>query len=146
MPTAKQVGDYLVTLAHREGDPITHLKLQKLCYYVQGFSLAIRDKPMFPETIQAWDHGPVVPALFQQHKQHGNQVIPRPDRTTIAEVSVKDRELIQEVYKVYGQFSGWRLRDMTHTEPPWKNVFVEGVPFIEITLDAMKAYFKTQLT
>lgn len=43
------------------GDLISNLKLQKLIYYAQGFHLAISDRPLFPEPIKAWIHGPAVP-------------------------------------------------------------------------------------
>jgi uncharacterized phage-associated protein len=33
----------------------------------------------------------------------------------------KEKDLIVSVWKVYGQFSAWRLRDMTHNETPWKS-------------------------
>ncbi len=28
-------------------------------------------------------------------------------------------EILEEVYKKYGQFSSWKLRDMTLEESPW---------------------------
>ena len=36
------------------GDSITHLKLQKLIYYAQAWSLALKGKTLFEEEIQAW--------------------------------------------------------------------------------------------
>jgi uncharacterized phage-associated protein len=49
--------------------------------------------------------------------------------------------LLDEVYAVYGQFAAWKLRNMTHQEPPWCQT-PEGQ---EITHDALRAYFKTQV-
>jgi uncharacterized phage-associated protein len=145
MLTAKQVADCLVTMAHRVGDPITHLKLQKLCYYVQGFSLALRDQRMFPERIEAWKHGPVVSDLFHEYKMTGNSIIPPPKDFAVLSIPAEDRRIIRQVYDVYGQFSPWRLRQLTHNEPPWKDVYQEGVQNIPISPNAMKAYFKTQI-
>ena len=48
---------------------------------------------------------------------------------------------MDEVYDVYGQFSAWKLRNMTHEEAPWKNA-VQGQ---DISLTSMTEYFKTQL-
>ena len=36
------------------------MKLQKLVYYSQAWSLVWDDQPLFSETIEAWDKGPVV--------------------------------------------------------------------------------------
>lgn len=29
-------------------------------------------------------------------------------------------DLLEEIYDVFGQFSAWKLRNMTHEETPWK--------------------------
>jgi uncharacterized phage-associated protein len=47
------------------------------------------------------------------------------------------------VYKVFGQFSGWKLRNMTHDEGPWKAAFESKS---EISLEAMRAYGESLLT
>jgi uncharacterized phage-associated protein len=58
---------FLVQVEEELGDSISNLKLQKLVYYAQGFNLALFDgNPLFDEEIQAWTHGPVVPALYHQ--------------------------------------------------------------------------------
>ena len=46
------------------GDAITHLKVQKLVYYAQGWAMAYLGSPLFEEDIQAWAHGPVVPSVW----------------------------------------------------------------------------------
>jgi uncharacterized phage-associated protein len=51
------------------------------------------------------------------------------------------RDLLDEVYAVYGQFSAWKLRNMTHQEPPWLTT-PEGK---EISHDTLRAYFVTQV-
>ena len=44
---------------------MTHKKLQKLCYYAQAWYCALYDgTPLFDDEIQAWVHGPVIPALY----------------------------------------------------------------------------------
>jgi uncharacterized phage-associated protein len=43
-------------------------KLQKLVHYSQAWHLVWPEKPLFPEEMQAWTNGPVVPALFRTHK------------------------------------------------------------------------------
>jgi uncharacterized phage-associated protein len=46
------------------------------------------------------------------------------------------------VYEVFGQFSAWKLRDMTHDEPPWKNNEINAG---EISVNEMADYFKTRV-
>ena len=139
MLTCMQVANYLLSKADEEaGDAISNLKLQKLVYYVQGFSLAMNDRPMFEDDIFAWQHGPVVPSLYHAFKNNGAYGIPKPVNFDASAIPEEDRELMDEVYDVYGQFSAWKLRNMTHEEAPWKNAPTNGV----ITKESMKNFFK----
>ena len=40
------------------------MKLQKLCYYAQAWSLVWDDEPLFDEDFEAWANDPVCPKLF----------------------------------------------------------------------------------
>jgi uncharacterized phage-associated protein len=58
------VANYFLVLVDREaGDTITQLKLQKLIYFAQGISLALLDRPLFNEEIEAWKQEAVVRVL-----------------------------------------------------------------------------------
>ena len=57
------------------------------------------------------------------------------------EFSTEVSDLLNEVYLVYGQFSASKLRNMTHSEPPWINTGTTKV----ISHKMMKDYFKTLL-
>ena len=139
MLTCMEVAKYLLSKTDEEaGDVISNLKLQKLVYYVQGFSLAMNNRPMFEEDIYAWQHGPVVPSLYHAFKDNGAFGIPKPVDFDASTIPAEDRELMDEVYDVYGQFSAWKLRNMTHEEAPWKNTKVNEI----IPKDAMKNFFK----
>jgi len=135
------VAAYFLSLAEEDaGDLISNLKLQKLVYYAQGFHLAVFDKPLFPEDIQAWEHGPVVPELYHHYKHHGAGPIPPPEVFDFSILNKDNRELLDEVYSVLGQFSAWKLRNMTHEEPPWREAYNgNGL----ITHESMREYFKT---
>jgi uncharacterized phage-associated protein len=71
LPTASNVAKYILTRFQLGGSPIINLKLQKLLNYAQAWHLAFTAKPLFPERIEAWIHGPVVPPVFGEHKQFG---------------------------------------------------------------------------
>ncbi len=144
MPSAGDVANYFLASVDEEaGDSLSNLKLQKLCYYAQGYHLALHGDPLFPDEIQAWEHGPVVPSLYSRFKQYKAEPIPRPDGfdpSTIFDDSM--REILDEVNEVYGQFSASKLRNMTHAEPPWASAFKKG-PSSIIAPEAMQEYFST---
>lgn len=137
---------YLLTLDDQDaGDLTSNLKLQKLLYYAQGVHLALHDVSLFPERIEAWQHGPVCPPIYGKFKAYASTPIPRPTKFDPTALPKAARATLGEVHRVYGQFSAWRLREMTHNEPPWKDAYRDGERNIQITNEALKKYFKTQL-
>ena len=148
MATAQNVAKYFLMLAasgaEDAGESITHLKLQKLLYYAQGFHLALNGgAPLFDATIQAWEHGPVVRQVWNQYGDHGAKVIPAdPEFDPSTCLTEDERGHLDDVWNAYGQFSAWKLRNMTHNEPPWCIAFARGKNS-EITRETMKDYFLT---
>ena len=141
MLTCHDVAKYFLSLVDEDaGDSISNLKLQKLVYYAQGYCLAIHDRPLFVEPIEAWEHGPVVPELYRSFKQHGAQPLPV-QKVTIAKFLPEEIKLLDEIWEMFGQFSATKLRNMTHHEDPYKKTPKGQV----ISRDLMKVYFKTQL-
>lgn len=150
MPSCIDVADFFLASQDVEaGDLISIPKLQKLCYYAQGFALALTGSPLFPEEIQAWSQGPVVPGLQERLGGHGTGAIPPPERewADIRELFSREQlEILDEVRELYGQFSAWKLRDFIHEEAPWKRAFDASPesPGV-ISRESMRRFFRTQL-
>jgi uncharacterized phage-associated protein len=137
------VAKYFLSQASEDaGDLISNLKLQKLVYYAQGFHLALYDKPLFPEAIEAWISGPVVPVLYEYYKKYGAGAIDCPNDIDFSIYDEETRSFLDEVYLVFGQFSAWKLRNMAQEEYPWKSAVETNT---EISHKLMKEYFETQL-
>ena len=98
---------------------------------------------MFNEKIYAWRHGPVCEEIYHEYKSNGSKSI---DSSMIQAdwniFSDEQKNVITDVYLTFGQFSAWKLRDMTHEEPTWISNEQEAS---EITHDEMKDYFKTRI-
>lgn len=135
---------FLVQTDDEAGDTISNLKLQKLVYYAQGFHLAIKGTPLFNEQLQAWNHGPVSPVLYQAYKAYGAGALPVPEDFDSSRLTAQETEVLDDVYQVYGQFSAWKLRDLTHNEAPWINAYREDANTV-ITPEAMREFFLTQV-
>jgi uncharacterized phage-associated protein len=141
MTTVADVAHYFLAIQGDEDGEITNLKLQKLVYYAQGFHLAIFDKPLFAEKIKAWEHGPVVPQLWYGYKEWGAKPLPKPSTVPVFDKATQD--LLDDVSGVYGQFSAWRLRELSHSEPPWIEAFNSASKIVRH--DTMRKYFLTRL-
>ena len=143
--SAKQIARWF--LAHNRiaessagAESISNLKLQKLLYYAQGCFLAMTGNPLFPDKIVAWQHGPVVENVYRQYRENGSSGIPFDEDVDLSDFSTEEHDLVTEVYDVFGQYSAWKLRNMTHEEAPWK----ETPPNEVIPNEKIKDYFEKE--
>lgn len=100
-------------------EPMTHKKLQKLCYYAVAWGYALYEESLFSQdTFEAWVHGPVSPVLYQKYKDNGwkeiEQVREAPNFTN--EIIY----LLESVWETYGDKNGDELEAISHKESPWR--------------------------
>lgn len=120
MVTSLDVAAYIL----QQKGPVTSMKLQKLVYYSQAWSLALEEEPIFDEPIETSPHGPVVKNLTVNPKTQSHVfTIPQGDP---GRLSPEQKETIDTVLIYYGQKSAHWLVDKTHSEAPWKQAR-EGV-------------------
>lgn len=140
MATAHDVAAYILKKLRR----LTAMKLQKLVYYSQAWSLVWDEKPLFRERIEAWVNGPVVPSLYAAHRGLFEVRTPwmKGDPATLTETQ---RETIDAVLGFYGEKSSQWLSDLTHAEAPWRDARDGLAPTErggrEITHAAMAEYY-----
>ncbi len=119
--TPFDVANWFVCNLDREaGDSITHLKLQKLIFYSQAWSLALNRTAIFEEDFQAWAHGPVLPEVYHAYKGFGFNSLPSCECEN--NINAEVEEILEEVKRVYGELSARKLEELTHSEDPWKEV------------------------
>jgi uncharacterized phage-associated protein len=115
--TADDVATYLLQTAYRDGLP--QLKLQKLLYYCQMWYAAHYNEPLFSDPIQAWVNGPVVPTFWNRHRLE-YWITPGSVAGDARRLSQRARHLVDGVIRVYGDYDGVQLSQMTHSERPWQ--------------------------
>lgn len=144
MIAADQVADWFIQRANADeefGENITNLKLQKLLYYAQGACLALYHERLFDEPILAWAHGPVVRSVFDRFKELGAQPIPDQASFDPSQFDERVTDLLEQVYAVYGQFSAWGLRNLSHQEEPW----IQTQQSQAIPADTIRDFFEQHL-
>ena len=136
------VARYIINYSNRNDKSITHLKLQKLIYYVQANFLVNRNGVhCFEENILNWDYGPVINEVYYEFRGNGKDYLPNQEEYTIIEYdedieSIKfcekrfdekiimdsDKEMINEVIDSYFQYTAFEMVNKTHGEDPWKSI------------------------
>jgi uncharacterized phage-associated protein len=97
---------------------MTTMKLQKLVYYCQAWSLVWDETPLFAEKIEAWINGPIVPELYAAHKgQFEIESLIQGDPNCLTNLQ---RETVDAVLRAYSNKSSQWLSDLTHSEDPWQ--------------------------
>jgi uncharacterized phage-associated protein len=57
---AIEVARWILHEAAIQGFPLSHMQLQKILYYAQGYLLGMNGQKLFEDIIEAWKHGPVI--------------------------------------------------------------------------------------
>ena len=158
------VADYLLLSS---STPLTPMHVNKLTYIAHGFTLAMTDRPLISEVVEAWKYGPVIPSLYfalrtfkgndLERLGYCNTPIPPSNgdaRTAMKERLMKDRfsgmskqelKIIEDVAKAHEGCAGVDLSAMTNQAgTPWERRHVDGETVI-ISNFVIKSYYKSLL-
>ena len=147
---ALEVARYFLFLARRvdAGDTFSNLKIQKMLYYAQGYSLALRHKPLFDERIEAWENGPVVREVYREFKHYSNNSISFDELDSFNTDSFKDDKEILDIliliFNKYGSMGAWKLRNKTHSEDPYLKSYSPNLNN-EIPQNLIEEFFQKEL-
>ena len=128
-------------------EPMSHKKLQKLCYYAQAWCYTLLEEKLIDDDFKAWVHGPVSPVLYHQYKGSGWCKINLDDDAKLPALTTEQEELLESVWLTYGDMTANALEVLTHDETPWKEAR-RGLASLErgnnnISLKAMKNYYSS---
>jgi len=111
--------DIAVYVLRKMGD-VSAMKLQKLLYYSQAWSMVWDEKALFDADFEAWANGPVLPSIYELHRGRfivDASIFPEGDASKLDEENI---ETIDSVLKVYGTKTAQWLSNLTHEEAPWR--------------------------
>ena len=108
-----------------EKESMDQKKLQKLCYYAYAWYLYLfndiedgLNRRLFANDIEGWVHGPVSHELYKSFPYRGIQLL-KPVKSYGTIVDTETVHFLEEVYDVFGKYTGNELEIMTHKEEPW---------------------------
>jgi uncharacterized phage-associated protein len=121
MATALDVARYLIQLAAVQDEPdwLSNLRVQKLLYFSQGWSLGLRGLPMFDDKVEAWSKGPVVPSVYHVYKNYGFFSIPHEAGNFDINIDQNDAQIVEMVWDSWKGYSATKLSELTHRSQPW---------------------------
>lgn len=131
--SAMSVANWFLERAWRDTGmpPIDQMKLYKLVFYAHAWHLGNGMGELYPESVEAWPHGPVVVGLYGEFKSFGREPISRfgrrlePDgeggfHFTTPKHDGERNALLELVWQSYKGFTGIQLSNMTHSPgEPW---------------------------
>jgi uncharacterized phage-associated protein len=110
---------------------ITHMKLQKLLYFANGWWLGLSGERLLSENPQVWRYGPVFRGVYNAFNRFGSRSVTgmvqgnpfagnQPQRLS-AEEKQRVEPMINWIWGEYGGRTGIQLSDETHAPgTPWQ--------------------------
>lgn len=111
----------------------------------EAWHLAWTGNPIFEEDFEAWANGPVCPELFHAHQGKFSVDIDDFSKGTSENLTDDEKDSVNVVLRDYGDMEPYDLRELSHSEAPWKdarNGLPEGVKCkTVITKESMGEYY-----
>ena len=121
-----ELAKYIVSKCIKEKHPITNLQLQKILYCVQRDFLQKLDKLAFPESIEAWAFGAVVPEVYYYFSSAGAMHITLCGEP-VQSISDNERKLIDSITESKRDKTPWDFANETNKQGgAWDTVFDGG--------------------
>lgn len=134
MYDARGVANFLLDYAETRGVRLTNMALLKHIYFAHGWHLASFGEPLVSNRIEAWQHGPVIRAVYDCFKQFGAE--PINSRATVidwatgeilearAEFCAEIATLLRSTLDYYASYGAFDLSEITHARGgPWDRVW-----------------------
>lgn len=139
---ALQLAQYVVWRADKIGNRITHLQLQKILYYIQGYHLSVFGVPLFDDIISAWPYGPVVDVVYKKYFIFGAIKLTQ-EYEPILPIRDEQKKLINAIIDDKSSLTGIMLVSASCSEKPWKNLEQQAKEHRrpEITIESIREFF-----
>jgi uncharacterized phage-associated protein len=142
MYDARQIANWFVTRASRDGKRLSIMQLLKLVYIAHGWHLEMRRSPLIINKIEAWKYGPVIPDVYNAFRQQGIDAT-QPVPVNSLPMAANDHDLLEQIYQGYGGLSAMQLSDMTHeTNGPWDQATRRWGYFAPIPDDLIRPHYE----
>ena len=153
------LANLILDVASEIGVPATNLGLNKIAYFLHGWFLAKKGRPLVTAKIEAWEYGPVFREIYFEFKGFGsNPVTTRAKKINVEtgekeicayQLPKEEEEFLRGLAEKYLRIRPGRLVDLSHAQDgPWYQAwFHDGNvnPGMEIDQSAIEQFFAGQV-
>lgn len=141
-----EIANEFLKRAYHDGRSLTQMQLQKLVYLAHGISLAVLDRPLVTDQVEAWDYGPVYRGMYKELRQYGAEPVQALIKLPSAAgtgLSNDETAIVDYVWRTFGDFPAFKLSALTHLpDTPWSKIYTELGASSPIPNGDIKEYFQ----
>ena len=143
---SRQVANHLINLSNQRGVPMSIMRLLKVTYMTHGWTLAVLERPLVNDYVQAWKYGPVIPSIYYSFRPQGVYNLKPIPLVHQSDFDDDVDDLISSVYDIYKPLSANQLSALTHLKDgPWHTKYKKGERGIIIPNELIAEHFKDKL-
>ncbi|MBL8567094.1 MAG: SocA family protein, partial [Hyphomicrobiaceae bacterium] len=130
-------------LAYKSGWVLSNLELQKILYLAHMFHLGRTGEPLVTGQFEAWDYGPVHPALYHRAKVFGADPVANVFHDIPEVPPGSERDILDEALTNLGKVGPGRLVHATHRPGgAWATFYIPGARGRAIPNEAILAEYR----
>lgn len=123
---AKELAAYIINKCVDDGQPITNIQLQKILFAIQKKFLCSKtlNHSAFPDEIEAWQFGPVVPDVYYDYCGYGCMPIMRNQNVSDLNLSVDEQNTVDTIVETMRILEPWEINKIVcNPEGSWHTVY-----------------------
>lgn len=135
-------------LCEKSGWTLSNLQLQKLVYLAHMVHLGSvdREKGLIRERFEAWDYGPVSPALYSEARAFGSGSVKNIFHGHKVPEDAEALATLDAIYDDVGNLSAGRLVEITHRKNgAWDKAYIPGARGVTISNESIRDEYDDRL-
>lgn len=122
--TAMGIAKYVVDKCYKDNKPVSNLQLQKMLYFLQLTFIKGYDSPLFDDTFEAWQYGPVIRDVYVKFSEFGGSPIKMIFPDAVRFENDEQEDFINTIIEKLRGLSPWNLVRVSHAKgSPWDEVY-----------------------
>ncbi len=153
----KYIANFFIRKGIDENNLLNPMQVIKMTYIAHGWYLALTDKPLINELVEAWKYGPVIYSLYNNLKHYYNNPVIQEIKVDMLsyeafEQDSETQRFLGSIWGKYKKYTGFQLSILTHAQnTPWEETIK---PFSQtgylpsnliIKNDLIKKHYKDKL-